>query len=192
MAQIARIWYNFAMTSYDKLYDEAIGYYGLVTVQQAKALGITNTTLVKLAQRGKLERLGYGLYRIDKYVPSADGLDAYACAVARVGKSAYLWGPSVLAIHHLCPTTPSRLYVATTKRYRGKLPEGIVVRNNTPCTHVGNYEGIPVQSISDAILSSQHIIMLDRLLSATREAEERGLLDAIERERITKALYRND
>ena len=192
MAQIARLWYNFAMTSYDMLYDEAIGSYGLVTVQQAKALGITNTTLVKLAQRGKLERLGYGLYRLDKYVPSAEGLDAYACAVARVGKAAYLWGPSVLAIHHLCPTTPSRLYVATPNRYRGKLPEGISVRNGVPCEHVENSEGIPVQPVPDAILSSQHIIMLDRLLSATHEAEAKGIFGPTERERIIRELYRND
>ena len=179
------------MKSYDRLYDEAIGRYGLITVQQARKLGISNAALVNLARRGRLERLGYGLYRIDKYVPNPDGLDAYACAVAHVGSDAFIWGPSVLAIHRLCPTSPSHIYVATPKRYRGKLPPGIIVKNAV-CTALGNHEGIPVQNIPDAILASQHTIMLDRLLSAAQEAERRGLIGSSERERITRELYRHD
>lgn len=180
------------MTSYDKLYDEAIGNYGLITVRQAKAMGITNASLVKLAERGRLERLGYGLYRLDKYVPNAEGLDSYACAVARVGEDAYLWGPSVLAMYHLCPTTPSRIYVGTPRRFRGKKTGGIIVKSSLPAQKIENHEGIKVQTVSDAILSSQHLVMLDRLLAATREAAVRNLLDAAERERITRELYRHD
>ena len=180
------------MTSYDKLYDEAIGHYGLITVKQAKALGITNASLVKLAERGRLERLGYGLYRLDKYVPNAEGLDSYACAVARVGEDAYLWGPSVLAVLHLCPTTPSRIYVGTSRRFRGKKTGGIIVKSSLPEAKTENYEGINVQTVSDAILSSQHLIMMDRLLAAAREAVGRNLIDGQERERITRELYRND
>ena len=37
------------MTAYQAIYDEAIGNYGLITSAQAKALGISNETLVKLA-----------------------------------------------------------------------------------------------------------------------------------------------
>ena len=179
------------MKSYDRLYDEAIGRYGLITVRQARELGISNTALVNLSRRGRLERLGYGLYRIDKYVPNPDGLDAYACAVARVGPNAFLWGPSVLAIYHLCPTSPSRIYVATPKRYRGKLPIGIVVKTAV-CDALDNHEGIPTQNVSAAILASQHTIMFDRLLSAAQEAERIGLIGSSERERITRELYRHD
>ena len=69
------------VTAYETIYDEAIGNYGLITVSAAKALGINAATLAKLAHRGRLERIAHGLYRIDKYVPSQGGLDAYACAV---------------------------------------------------------------------------------------------------------------
>ena len=68
------------MTAYQIIYDEAIGNYGLFSTERAKELGISNGTLAKLAHRGRLEHLGYGLYRIDKFVPNANGLDAYACA----------------------------------------------------------------------------------------------------------------
>lgn len=180
------------MTAYKAIYDEAIGNYGLITVAQAKELGITNETLVKLASRGRLERIGYGVYRIEHYVPNTEGLDSYACAVAKVGDGAYLWGPSVLAIHHLCPTNPSRIYVATPNRFRKKASPNLVVKDRVRKTEVDNYEGIRTQPVADAILSSQHIVMLDRLLEAARFACDRGLFDPRRREQIVKELYVHD
>lgn len=180
------------MTAYQTIYDEAIGNYGLITVAQAKELGVTNETLVKLASRGRLERIGHGVYRIQHYVPNAEGLDPYACAVAKVGDGAYLWGPSVLAVHRLCPTNPSRIYVATPNRYRKKSSPALVVKDRVKSAEVSNYEGIRIQPVADAILSSQHIIMLDRLLDAVRIACERGLFDQRQKEAIVKELYIHD
>jgi len=180
------------MTAYKTIYDEAIGNYGLITVAQAKDLGITNETLVKLASRGRLERIAQGVYRIEHYVPNAEGLDPYACAVAKVGNGAYLWGPSVLAVHHLCPTNPSRIYVATPNRYRKKACPSLVVKDRAKNAEIDNYEGIKTQTVADAILSSQHIIMLDRLLEAARIACDRGLFDTQRREQIVKELYIHD
>lgn len=180
------------MTTYQRIYDEAIGNYGLITVEAAKGLGITSSTLVKLAQRGRLERIAHGLYRIDKYVPSRDGLDAYACAVAGCGENAYLWGPSVLAIRNLCPTDPARIYVATPMRYRGKGRSGIVVKDRTECRRMDNVEGIRVQGVGEAILASQHIIMFDRLIDAVNAATERNLMNADEAHETIKELYKND
>ena len=180
------------MTAYQEIYDEAIGNYGIITVAQARELGITNETLVKLASRGRLERIGHGVYRIQHYVPNPEGLDPYACAVAKVGEDAYLWGPSVLAVHHLCPTNPSRIYVATPNRYRRKPSPSLVVRDRVRGTEVANYEGIRTQPVADAILSSQHIIMLDRLLDAARVACDRGLFGRERREQIVKELYIHD
>lgn len=180
------------MTAYQIIFDEAIGNYGLITVSQAKALGITNETLVKLASRGRLERISHGVYRIEHYVPNADGLDSYACAVAKVGEGAYLWGPSVLALHHLCPTNPSRIYVATPKRYRKKPIPSLVVKERAREEELDNYEGIRTQSVANAILSSQHIIMLDRLLDAVRIAGERDMFDGRRKEQLVKDLYTHD
>lgn len=180
------------MTAYEKIYDVAIGNYGIITSAEAKALGISNIALVQLATRNRVERLGYGIYRIDKYVPHADGLDAYACAVARVGQGAYLWGPSVLALHHLCPTNPARVYVASVRRCRAKLPQEIIVKQGKASDHVEFYEGIAVQKVADAILASQHLIMLDRLLEAVRVAKEKGLLIDAEAKSIVRELYKND
>ena len=180
------------MTAYQTIYDEAIGNYGLFSTDQAKELGISNGTLAKLAHRGRLEHLGYGLYRIDKFVPNANGLDAYACAVARFGAGGCLWGPSVLAARELCPTDPARIFVAVPGRFRGRVPAGIVLKNNTPCPAPDNLEGIPAQPVDAAILSSQHVVELPRLLEAVDAAKAAGLLDEARARNTVKELYKHD
>ncbi|MBP5640843.1 MAG: type IV toxin-antitoxin system AbiEi family antitoxin domain-containing protein [Victivallales bacterium] len=180
------------VTAYETIYDEAIGNYGLITVSAAKELGINAATLAKLAHRGRLERIAHGLYRIDKYVPSQGGLDAYACAVASLGGDSYLWGPSAIAIRNLCPTDPSVIYVATPARYRGKPRGGVIVKDRTPCGDIDNIEGIRVQGVCSAILSSQHMIMFDRLLDAVNAAKAQGIINAEQAHETTKGLYVND
>ena len=180
------------MTAYQTIYDEAIGNYGLFSSAQAKELGISNGTLAKLAHRGRLEHLGYGLYRIDKFVPNPNGLDAYACAVARFGADSYLWGPSVLAARHLCPTDPVRIFVAVPSRFRGRVPTGICLKNNTPAPLLDTIEGIRSQPVDEAILSSQHILEFPHLLDAVESAKRAGLLDEPRAQRIIRELYKND
>ena len=180
------------MKAYDVIFDEAIGSYGLFRTSQAKSLGISDSAVLSLAKRGKLIRVSHGLYRIDKYVPQSGGLDAYAIAVARVGEDAYLWGPSVLQAHRLCPTDPAKIYVATPARFRGHLPEGIILKNNARPLDVGFIEGIRAQSVGKAILSCQHILMFDRLLDAVDAAKANGLISEAEAHSTLKELYKND
>ena len=61
-----------------------------------------------------------------------------------------------------------------------------------PCNDIDNIEGIRVQGICEAILSSQHIIMLDRLLEAISNAENQNLISAQQAHDITRELYIND
>ena len=84
------------MNSYEKIYDESIGNYGLITSARASELGISNMALVLLAQRGRLLHIGRGLYRLAHYVPTE--YDGYAQAVMLVGENAYLYGESVIAL----------------------------------------------------------------------------------------------
>lgn len=181
-----------AVKAYEKIYEEAIGNYGLFRTSQAEQLGISKVAILRLAKRGKLDRLAYGLYRIDKYVPSKDGFDAYACAVAKCGENAYLWGPSVLALRDLCPTDPAIIYVATPDRFRGKLTHGIIIKDRQAPTARDTIEGISTQNLPSAILASQDLIMLPRLLDAVESAKERGLIDNTQAQILTRELYKND
>jgi len=178
--------------AYDIIFDVAIGYYGLFRSSQAKSLGISSSAILSLAKRGRLTRVAYGLYRIDKYVPQPDGLDAYAIAVARIGEDAYLWGPSVLQAHRLCPTDPAKIYVATPARFRGTIPEGIILKGRVKASEISFVGGIRAQSVGKAIVSSQHILMFNRLLDAVDAAKSQGLLSEQEAHNTLKELYKND
>ena len=177
MAKLYRFWYTFGMTYYDRIFEEAIGNYGLITSAQAKAIGIPSVELVKLAQRGRLARLGYGVYKLTQYSPAPDGRDAYADSLALVDKDAYLYGQSVLALHHLCPTNPSRIYIASPRRIRKKLSKGIQIMDSTPCEELEWYEGLPSQSISLAIRTARGTVMDERLCEAIKTARQNDLID---------------
>ena len=59
------------MTNYEKVFEEAIGNFGLITSAQAVGIGVSNKELVKLASRGRLTRIGQGTYKLVQYAPAA-------------------------------------------------------------------------------------------------------------------------
>lgn len=174
------------MSTYDKIYELAADQYGLITTEEAKDLGIPNIELTKLAHRGKLKRLGYGLYRITKYIPTA--LDIYAEAVKMVGSDACLYGESVLALYNLIPTNPSRIYVASSMRIRKRLPDHISVIKKRINNNRVYYEGIPTQDAANAIRSCIGTIMYERLINAVDEARGFGLITVDESKALIKEL----
>ena len=97
-----------------------------------------------------------------------------------------------LHLLHLCPTDPAKIYVATPSRFRGHLPQGIILKNGAKLRKVDFIGGIRAQSAGQAILSSQHIIMFDRLLEAVENARGKGLLSEAEAHSTLKELYKND
>jgi len=79
----------------DELYAIAEEHDGLLTSKEARALGIQDSVLVRLAQRGRLERMSRGVYRIAHF--PADRLAQY--------REAILWakasqGPERIALSH--------------------------------------------------------------------------------------------
>lgn len=160
------------MTYYDDIYEVAVDNYGLITSAEAKELGVSDQVMSMLAKRGRLEKRGHGVYKLTRYVPTP--YDAYAEAVALVGPRAYLYGESVIAMLELAPTNPSRVFVATPKRTRKKLPGYIMLVKADD--EVAHYEGIPSQSVHDAIRACRRTMMPERLGSAVREAERQGYI----------------
>ena len=166
------------MNNYDIIYEYAADNYGLITSSKAKMLGISNVELVKLAHRGKLRRLGHGVYRIAHYIPTA--LDEYAEAIALVGHGATIYGESVLALHGLALVNPSFIHITTHSRVRKKLPAYIQIVRPSACFTMVEYEGIPSQSVFDALLSCKVTVMKERLIEAVSEAERQGLITTAE------------
>lgn len=162
------------MTLYEDIYEMAADNHGLITSAEAKGLGASDKELSRLASDGQLERLGYGVYQIRHHVP--EGSDPYAVSVALVGRDAYLFGESVLAMHRLASTDPSRIFVATSRRVRRTLPPGLVVVRREPARDVTSYDGVSSQSVEGAIRSCMRTMMPKRLEEAVREARRQGLI----------------
>lgn len=177
--------YTIAMTKFNDIYEEAVDNFGLITSARAAELGVTNGELVQYARRGRLEKVGHGLYRLARRVPEEN--DPYALAVALVGSGAHLFGESVIAMLKLAPTNPARIYVASPQRVRRNLPDGlIVVRTDGAETTV--YDGIASQTAAAAIRSCKGRMMPERLARATQAARREGYITEAECSKMMKEL----
>lgn len=170
-----------------RLYDRALDRYGYVTTQDAESIGVPPVELRKIAARGGLEHVAYGVYRFDD-VPRT-GRDQYMEAVLRVGPDAYLTQDAVLALHDLGLVNPRRIRVGTPRRARGQLPDHIeVIQERLDRADLTAYEGIPSATIGRALLDCRGIVMDERLVDAAREAARQGLLRKSEVARVFAVL----
>lgn len=176
-----------ADTNRRRLRDRALDQYGYVTTRDAVHLGIPAVELRKVAHRGGLEHVAYGLYRFDD-IPRTDR-DQYMEAVLRVGTDAYLTHDVVLALHDLGLVNPRRIRVGTPRRTRPQLPAYIeVIQRRLETGDLTTYEGIPAVTVARALLDCRGLILRDRLVEAGQEAARRGLLRTSQAARILAEL----
>lgn len=114
--------------------------------------------------------------------------DTYAWAVMSVGPDALLYGESVNAMLGLAPINPTRMFVATPRRARRKLPDSIRVEWLRGIKPAETYNGIPCQSTHDAILACKYKLLSDRLEAAARTAHEQGLISKQQYHALRKEL----
>lgn len=174
------------MTKYEGIYEIAADKHGLITSAEARELGITNNELVQYARRGRIKKVGHGLYQLVRWVPEDN--DAYAWAVAAVGPDAVLCGESVIAMLGLAPTNPARIFVATPKRVRRKLPDGLVAIHVNGIEPTAVYDSIPCQSAAEAIRFCMRAMMAERLRAAADEARRQGYISQEEHAGLIKEL----
>jgi predicted transcriptional regulator of viral defense system len=144
-----------------RLHDQALDQYGYVTTRDAAELAVPAVELRKLAQRGGLDRLAYGLYRFD----------------------------AVLALHDLGLANPRRIRVGIPRRARPRLPASVeIVQRHLEPVDLTTYEGIPSTTVARALLDCRDLIMIDRLIDAVEEAARRGLLTRRDARRVLAEL----
>lgn len=176
------------MSAYEVIYEDAIGRYGLISTARARELGIPALQLVKLARRGRLERVGCGLYRLAATLPYEGDAPAYALAVESVGEDATLHGESVLGLLGLAPVTTDRIFVGARRRVRRRLPEGVVAVRMPEDGETAVYDGVRCQPVAEAIRACRGRVMAGRLREAVAAARARGLLSPREALRLKKEL----
>ncbi len=167
------------MTKYEDIFDIAADNHGLISSSQARQAGISNNELVQYAKRGRVTKVGHGLYQLTRWVPEQN--DTYAWAVMSVGDDALLFGESVIAMLGLSPVNPTRMFVATPRRSRRKLPENLKVVRIDGIKPTAIYDGIPCQNVHDAILACKGKMLPERLSEAVEVAKEQGLISMRQR-----------
>lgn len=175
------------VTTYRDIVREiALDHYGYVTTKAATAAGVPAIELPKLAARGGLENVAYGLYRVPDVPPHE--LDQFAEALLRAGDGAFLHGESVLALFGLADANPRQVKVAVRRRTRPRLPPFVNLTVVKGTSHTTLYEGLESQTVADAILECRGRIETELLIAAAKSARKDGLLTTTEWERVRKGL----
>ena len=180
--------YYWRMKKWESIQQTALGSYGIITFAQAMNLGVFPAEIYRWCKKGRLMRVGRGVFRLTSY-PSQGFLSDMAALLSLFGKGAYLHGESVLALYGLCPVRSYVATIAVPARFRKRLiPAGVnVVRSPLGYTPI-HHDGIACQRPMDAIRSCIGVLERDRLIEAVDEAENRGLLLSKEAESLRKVV----
>ncbi len=95
---------------------------GYVTTEDAAAVGVAADRLRKTAERGTLERIAYGLYRVPAVPVTA--LDQYMEATLWPRGGGVLGHETALDLHDLCAVNPAKIHVTVRRdlRIRRSIP----------------------------------------------------------------------
>ena len=168
---------------------------GLVTANQARAIGILDSVLSRLTQREKLERVARGVYRIPHY--PADRLSQYREAVlwARAShgpENIALSHETALAVYGISDMNPSQVHITVPKgaRLRRQRPKWIVIhRGDLPPTDVTTHEGLPVTTVAKSVLHvANETGRFGLARQAIKDARKEGYISAAEAKRLTRQL----
>lgn len=182
---------------YDELVALSEEHDGLFTSKQARQAGFTDSVLVRLAQRGRLERTAQGVYRIP-YVP-LNRFSQY--------REAVLWakahrGPMNIALSHetalvaygISDANPAAIHltVPSAARLRREAPKAIVVhRADLTPDEIAIMEGLPLttiaRTVADLIESGGRV---DLAKQAVADARREGFISSAEAQRLRGRLRR--
>ena len=153
--------------------------HGFITPDAARAAGINPTNLVRMAERGQLERRGNALYRFP-LAPSGP-LDAYMEATLWPrGIEATISHESALELYELSDVHPRRIHLTVPRTYR--------IRRQAPTAYrihhedlrprdIGRFEGIPIVTPEHAIRQAHNAKLgLALIAQAIDHGERNGRL----------------
>ena len=182
----------------DKLLPLAEQHDGLVTAAEARAMGITDSVLARLTQRGKLERVARGVYRIP-YFP-ADPLSQYREAVlwARAShgpEQVVLSHETALGVYGISDVNPARVHLTVPKhsRLRRQKPKWIVIhRGDLAPSDVTAHEDLPVTTVAKSVMDVMEMTgRLGLVRQAITDARKEGYISAAEFQRLKRQIRRH-
>ena len=168
---------------------------GLVTAEQARAEGFTDSVLARLVQRKRIERIARGVYRIPYFSPGqfSQYREAVLWAKANRGpKRVALSHETALAVCGISDANPASIHltVPVTARLRRRTPKGVVVHHgDLGPADVSIQEGIPIttidRTISDLLQSGGRT---DLLKQAVSDARREGYITEADAARLRRRI----
>jgi predicted transcriptional regulator of viral defense system len=138
---------------YIDLATQAAGQHGFITQDEARRLGFKRMTLVRMAERGQLERRSHGVYRVP-IVPEGP-LDAYMEATLWPrGADGVLSHETALALYELSDVNPEKIDITVPKRHRirREVPDAYRIHREDLATgDIASLEGIAIVAPAVAI-----------------------------------------
>jgi len=144
--------------------------------------------LARWVKMGWLESAARGVYRLSTF--PASEYDAFAVAVESVGPEAVVCGESVLGMLHLTDTNPTWIHVASSRRKRRALSDGIRLEEISPQAPTACYDGVRSETVAEAIRRCIGKIMPERLLEAIDNGRNDGYLTDSESRRLRREVSR--
>ena len=166
---------------------------GLVTADHARRAGFTDSVLVRLVQRGRIERPCRGVYRVHYLTPGRFSRYREAVLWVRANR-----GPEQVAISHstalaaykVSDANPHTVHITVPKaaRLRRQKPKDIVVhREDLSPEDITIHEGMPLttiaRTVADLLKSGERI---DLIRQAISDARREGFIGESEARQIRR------
>ena len=185
-------------TRYIELVTIAEDHDGLFTSELARDAGFADSVLVRLAQRGRIERTARGVYRIP-YVPLnrfSQYREAVLWAKAHRGPAeSALTHETALVVYGISDANPASIHltVPSKTRLRREIPKAIVVHHaDLAPDEIATVEGLPVttiaRTIADLLESGGRV---DLVRQAITGARKEGFISSAEVRRLRGRLQRH-
>jgi predicted transcriptional regulator of viral defense system len=172
---------------YDRVLDTAADQHGYITTEQARTLGIQADTIRKMAARGALERVSWGVYRVPTFPQSPFAQYMEAC-LWPAGAMGVISHESALAIRELSDVNPSKVHLTVPKhfRVRREIPRHLVVHNaDLADEELASVEGVPTTTVRRAIEGCHRQHLGPALLrQAIEEGQRQGYLRADDAQKL--------
>jgi len=164
---------------YSELMEIANENYGFITPDDARGAGVKPMNLVRMAERGQLERRGNALYRFPLTPPGP--LDSYMeAALWPRGVEGVISHESALDLYELSDVNPHRIHITVPRahRIRRQVPAAFRIHHeDLRPGDVGCLEGIPVVTPEHAIRQAHRAKLGPALLGqAIDHGEQNGRL----------------
>jgi len=174
---------------YEKALELATDQHGYLTTAQAQRLGIGRDTIRKMAKRGTLDRVSWGVYRLPTF-PVSTFAEHMEASLWPAGVQGVISHESALAMRDLSDVHPPKVHITvpSTFRVRRAIPRHMVVHHaDLSPTDIASVEGIPTTTVRHAIEDCFRTHLGPALLrQAIEDGEREGYLKPDEARELRK------